>query len=198
MPPPGSIELREFCSPVPAQTCIVSDGATASAPIELTGLSSNVGRNVTPPFVLFQTPPAAGATKSVLDGNGMPVMSAIRPSKWAGPTLRHRMPASVVESTPWAARAAGAARRAGIRSRVSTRIANAVGWSGRPVPQTVGTNAIWRALRYRRWEVGCGRTLRAAESMGIGFLPHPTSHIRVMATATRKPPPSPARTRRHR
>ena len=65
----------------------------ASMPIEITRLSSNTGRQVTPLFMVFQMPPPAVATKSVFDGPGMPTMSDERPSKFAGPRLRHRMPA---------------------------------------------------------------------------------------------------------
>src|SRR5690348_17701678 len=90
--------LREFCSPVPAQTCIVSEGAMARAPIETTGSSSKTGRKVVPALVVFQIPPPAAATKKVLDGLGMPTMSATRPSKFAGPTVRQRKPARVRES----------------------------------------------------------------------------------------------------
>src|ERR1035437_11035713 len=67
-------------------------------PIEITRLSSNTGRQVTPLFMDFQMPPPAVATKSVLDGPGIPTMSDERPSKFAGPRLRHRMPATVAES----------------------------------------------------------------------------------------------------
>src|SRR5437763_966934 len=44
-------------------------------------------------------PPPAAATKNVFDGLGMPAMSATRPSKFAGPTVRHRKPANVRESS---------------------------------------------------------------------------------------------------
>src|ERR1041385_7348663 len=99
MPQPGSMVLREFCSPVPAQTCIVSDGAIASDPIATQRSRSNTGRNVVPLFVVFQMPPPAAATKNVFDGLGMPAMSAVRPSKFAGPTVRHRNDDSVSESS---------------------------------------------------------------------------------------------------
>ncbi len=33
-PHPGEIELREFCSPVPTYTVLVSDGAMAMSPID--------------------------------------------------------------------------------------------------------------------------------------------------------------------
>src|SRR3954462_8936738 len=44
-------------------------------------------------------PPPAAATKNVFDGLGMPTTSATRPSKFAGPTVRQRKPASVSESS---------------------------------------------------------------------------------------------------
>jgi hypothetical protein len=91
--------LREFGSPVPAHTCIVSLGAMASMPIEITRWLSNTGRHVTPLFVDFQMPPPAAAAMKVFDGDGMPTTSEIRPIVFAGPTLRQRKPAIVVESS---------------------------------------------------------------------------------------------------
>ena len=91
--------MREFGSPVPAHTCIVSLGAIASMPIEMTRWLSNTGRQVTPLFVDFQMPPAAAAAKNVFDGDGMPATSETRPIVFAGPTLRQRKPAMVGESS---------------------------------------------------------------------------------------------------
>ena len=99
IPPPGSMELREFGSPVPAHTCWVSDGAMASMPIEITRLSSNTGRHVVPLLVVFQMPPPAAAANRVLEGPGMPTTSDMRPMKLAGPTVRQRMPATAAESS---------------------------------------------------------------------------------------------------
>src|SRR5258706_14822667 len=98
MPHPGEIVLRESSSPVPAHTCIVSDGAMATSPIETHFSLSKTGRNVVPALVVFQMPPAAAATKNVLDGLGMPVTLETRPIMFAGPMLRQRNPASSVES----------------------------------------------------------------------------------------------------
>src|SRR3954467_1979872 len=67
-PPPGEIVLREFGSPVPAHTCIVSLGAIANIPIEMTRWLSNTGRHVVPLFVDFHNPPPAAAAKNVFDG----------------------------------------------------------------------------------------------------------------------------------
>src|SRR5512146_1126543 len=91
--------LREFGSPVPAHTCIVSLGAMASMHIETTRWLSNTGRQVTPLFIDFQIPPPAAAAKKVLDGEGMPTTSETRPMVFAGPTFRQRKPAIVAESS---------------------------------------------------------------------------------------------------
>src|SRR6266568_1044463 len=99
MPQPGEIVLRESSSPVPAHTCIVSDGAIASSPIDTHFSLSKTGRNVVPALVVFQIPPAAAATKNVFDGLGMPVTLETRPPMFAGPMLRQRNPASSVESS---------------------------------------------------------------------------------------------------
>jgi hypothetical protein len=91
--------LRELGSPVPAHTCVVSLGAMANMPIEITRWLSNTGRQVTPLFVDFQIPPPAAAAKNVFDGDGMPATSEMRPIVFAGPTFRQRKPAIVVESS---------------------------------------------------------------------------------------------------
>src|SRR6266566_2525229 len=61
MPQPGEIVLRESSSPVPAQTCVVSDGAIATSPIDTHFSLSKTGRKVVPALVVFQMPPAATA-----------------------------------------------------------------------------------------------------------------------------------------
>src|SRR6266550_4137274 len=118
-PQPGEIVLRESSSPVPAHTCIVSLGAIASSPIEMQRWLSNTGRNDVPALVVFQIPPAAPATKNVLEGLGMPTTLETRPPMLAGPTLRQRKPARTVESR-------GAAVCAASEGRVGeTRVATA-------------------------------------------------------------------------
>src|SRR5213078_5284002 len=87
MPQPGEIVLRESSSPVPAHTCIVSDGAIASSPIDTHFSFSKTGRNEVPLLVVFQIPPAAVATKKVFDGLGRPVTLDTRPPMLAGPML---------------------------------------------------------------------------------------------------------------
>ncbi len=93
------MELRESSSPVPAHTIIVSLGAMARSPMEMTRSSSNTGRNDVPAFVVFQMPPAAAATKNVFDGLGMPSTSVIRPPMFAGPMGRQRNAARMEESS---------------------------------------------------------------------------------------------------
>src|SRR6266567_2489211 len=113
MPQPGEIVLRESSSPVPAHTCVVSDGAIASSPIDTQRSLSKTGRNVVPLLVVFQIPPAAAATKNVLEGLGMPATLETRPIMLAGPRLRQRKPASSVESrVTWLCAATGAATTA--------------------------------------------------------------------------------------
>src|SRR6266480_242501 len=99
IPQPGEIVLRESSSPVPAHTCVVSEGAIATSPIETQRSLSKTGRKVVPALVVFQMPPAAAATKKVLDGLGMPTTLETRPIMLAGPTLRQRKPARSVESS---------------------------------------------------------------------------------------------------
>src|SRR6266566_4038735 len=99
MPQPGEIVLRESSSPVPAHTCVVSDGAIATSPIDTHFSLSNTGRNVVPALVVFQMPPAAAATKNVFDGLAMPATLETRPPMFAGPMLRQRKPARSVESS---------------------------------------------------------------------------------------------------
>src|ERR1051326_6079255 len=76
-------------SPVPAQTMDGLDGATARAPIACTGMLSNTGVLVTPPSVLFHTPPEAEPKQSVSESPGTPATAEIRPPL-AGPMKRNR------------------------------------------------------------------------------------------------------------
>src|SRR5260370_17914063 len=71
MPQPGEIVLRESSSPVPAHTCIVSDGAIATSPIDTHFSLSKTGRNVVPALGVFQIPPAAPPTKKFFTGLGI-------------------------------------------------------------------------------------------------------------------------------
>jgi len=57
MPLPWMMSDRMSASPLPAYTVAGSLGATASAPIEATGIASITGIQVRPAFVVFHTPP---------------------------------------------------------------------------------------------------------------------------------------------
>ena len=61
-PQPGEMELREFCSPVPTYSVLVSDGAIAMSPIDMQRWFSKIGRNVVPALVVLKIPPPALAT----------------------------------------------------------------------------------------------------------------------------------------
>ena len=62
MPLPIEMLLRMNASPVPAQTTLGSDAATARDPIDDTGLSSNIACQWAPPSVVLKIPPEAAPT----------------------------------------------------------------------------------------------------------------------------------------
>src|SRR5437762_14140116 len=68
IPHPGEIVLRAPSSPVPAHTCIVSDGAMPGSPRDTHFSFSTPGRDVLPALVVVQMPPAAAAPQNVFDG----------------------------------------------------------------------------------------------------------------------------------
>jgi hypothetical protein len=75
--------------------------------MEMTRWPVKRGRKVVPLFVVFQIPPAAAATKKVLDGLGIPSTSVILPDMLAGPTERQRKAERAAESRgvdSWACR----------------------------------------------------------------------------------------------
>src|SRR5256712_5698432 len=170
MPQPGEIVLRESSSPVPAHTCIVSDGAMASSPIDTHFSLSNTGRNVVPALVVFEIPPAAAATKKGRDGLGMRVPLAPRPAMFAGPMLRQRNPASSVESkvmpppgTPVVtATLLGGGRRGGgsgcgarVARVVSVEVGEGCGGGAGGFCETTGAATTVRtaAAAHRRWNM---------------------------------------------
>ena len=57
--PMTSLSRITQASPVPAHTVLVSEGATASAPIAATFCLSKIGAQRLPPSLDFQTPPEA-------------------------------------------------------------------------------------------------------------------------------------------
>src|SRR3954463_13132209 len=59
MPSPMEMWLRIQASPVPAQTTLGSDGATASDPTDETGCWSKIGSQLMPPSRVLKMPPEA-------------------------------------------------------------------------------------------------------------------------------------------
>src|SRR5918994_4362979 len=76
-PSPNETLLRVFDSPVPTQITSGLLGASAMSPIEMVPCRSKIGFQVTPPFVVFQRPPEAVATNTILALPGRLSMSAI-------------------------------------------------------------------------------------------------------------------------
>src|SRR3990172_841005 len=62
-PFPMEMFERMNVSPVPAQTILGSEGATAREPMAETGSLSNTGFQVSPASSVFQMPPEAAPTK---------------------------------------------------------------------------------------------------------------------------------------
>lgn len=60
----------------------------AMAPMEAIGWASNIGVQVTPPFVVFQTPPPTVPNKYSFGLPGKPVAATTRPPR-NGPIMRH-------------------------------------------------------------------------------------------------------------
>src|SRR4029078_2034212 len=86
--------LRVHDSPVPTQTFFEFFGSSATAPIDCTACSSNMGRYRVPPSADFQTPPLTEPTKSVIlpDGSCIPAIQEMRPLIAAEPMLRAPSP----------------------------------------------------------------------------------------------------------
>src|ERR1700745_2304982 len=91
--------LRVHDSPVPTQTFFEFFGSSATAPIDWTACSSNIGRYRVPLSSDSQTPPLAAPTNSVIlpDGSCTPPMHEIRPLIAAGPMLRAPSPEMLAE-----------------------------------------------------------------------------------------------------
>src|SRR5262245_9040025 len=99
MPSPMDTLLRVHDSPVPTQTFFEFFGSTATAPIDWTGCSSNIGRYRVPLSSDFQTPPLAEPTKSVIlpEGSWTPAMPEMRPLIAAEPMFRAPRPEMLAE-----------------------------------------------------------------------------------------------------
>src|SRR5437899_10676605 len=71
MPHPGEIVLRESSSPVPAHTCVVSEGAIESSPIDTHFSLSKTGMHVVPALVVFMKPQSEAVSYTVREGLGI-------------------------------------------------------------------------------------------------------------------------------
>src|SRR5437660_5494250 len=88
-PSPQEELWRLFGSPVPTHTTAGSDGAIAMSPIVDTPSLSNMGSQVVPLLVVFQTPPDAVPTYTMFGLLSTTAKSSIRPPIVAGPISRN-------------------------------------------------------------------------------------------------------------
>src|SRR6266700_5392346 len=89
MPSPHEELWRLFGSPDPTHTIDGSDGAMATSPMVETPSLSNTGSQVVPLFVVFQTPPEAVPTYTILGLLSTTAKSSMRPPITAGPISRN-------------------------------------------------------------------------------------------------------------
>src|SRR5215467_11482737 len=89
MPSPQEELCRLLGSPVPTQTIEGSDGAMAMSPIVDTPSLSKTGSQVVPLLVVFQTPPEATPTNTMLGLDSTTAKSSMRPPMVAGPISRN-------------------------------------------------------------------------------------------------------------
>src|SRR5439155_25216823 len=88
-PSPQEELCRLFGSPVPTHTMDGSDGAIAMSPIVDTPSLSKIGSQVVPLLVVFQTPPEAVPTYTMLGLLSTTAKSSMRPPIVAGPSSRN-------------------------------------------------------------------------------------------------------------
>src|SRR4029077_5847855 len=88
-PSPQEELCRLFGSPVPTHTTAGSDGAIAISPIVDTLSLSKTGSPVVPLLVVFQTPPEAVPTYTMLGLLSTTAKSSMRPPIVAGPISRN-------------------------------------------------------------------------------------------------------------
>src|SRR5687768_8497341 len=93
MPLPSATLPRTLASPLPTQTTLGSEGATATEPVEEIVWLSKTGSQARPPLVERQTPPAAVAANQVEGSPGTPATRETRPPM-AGPMRRYSRPRS--------------------------------------------------------------------------------------------------------
>src|SRR5215468_9499381 len=89
MPSPQEELWRLLGSPEPTQTMEGSEGAIAMSPMVETPSLSNTGSQVVPLFTVFQTPPEATPTKTMLGLDSTTAKSSMRPPMIAGPISRN-------------------------------------------------------------------------------------------------------------
>src|SRR5689334_13481779 len=89
MPSPQEELCRLLGSPEPTQTMEGSEGAMAMSPMVETDSLSKTGSQVVPLLVVFQTPPEATPTKTMLGLDSTTAKSSMRPPMTAGPISRN-------------------------------------------------------------------------------------------------------------
>src|SRR5215471_18019630 len=89
MPSPQEELCRLLGSPEPAQMMEGSDGATARSPMVETASLSKTGSQVMPLLVVFQMPPEATPTYTMLGLDSTTAKSSMRPPITAGPISRN-------------------------------------------------------------------------------------------------------------
>src|SRR6267142_4760079 len=107
-PSPQEELWRLFGSPVPTHTTAGSDGAIAMSPIVDTPSLSNMGSQVVPLLVVFQTPPDAVPTYTMFGLLSTTAKSSIRPPIVAGPISRNFRVLSLSVGFGWSPGAASA------------------------------------------------------------------------------------------
>src|SRR5246127_3407020 len=89
MPSPQEELCRLLGSPEPTQTMEGSEGAIAMSPMVETASLSKTGSQVVPLLTVFQTPPEATPTKTMLGLDSTTAKSSMRPPMIAGPISRN-------------------------------------------------------------------------------------------------------------
>src|SRR6266481_7933869 len=121
-PSPHDELCRLFGSPVPTQTTDGSHGAIAMTPIVDTPSLSKIGSHVVPLLVVFQTPPEAVPTYTMLGLLSTTAKSSMRPPIVAGPISRNSRFLNLSVGLGWSPGAASALIAGAPRDTTQTRI----------------------------------------------------------------------------
>src|SRR6266404_5368177 len=105
-PSPQEELCRLFGSPVPTHSTDGSHGAIAMSPIVDTPSLSKIGSHVVPLLVVFQTPPEAVPTYTMLGLLSTTAKSSMRPPIVAGPISRNSRFLNLSAGLGWSAGAA--------------------------------------------------------------------------------------------